>query len=275
MRIGGLVGTGLYGHEDVNDVIADMSRMVRENVGEMGLDDWSFSDDEITGGSLFGGSVEYLPNPSICIGVEFMPLSSEGGWDFRGEYSDPYEYWFERDNVDLEATGSLLSTYLLYRRPLGDGPVALRVGGGVDYVAGAKLGYDCDMYVEYWYDYEWVSDVAGGRDEIEMEGRATLEASGSGFGFHGRGGIEYQMTERFMVVADAALRLLEVKELELDDVGAWVDGESGEWVGMEEGKPLKWACDEYGNHYFSTEDGSKIGLDFGGLYLRLAAYLTF
>jgi hypothetical protein len=263
IRLGARLGGGFYGHDDVNDTIDDIARLYHE-----GGDDYapcSFTTDDLKGGLVFGVNGEYLLNENWCVGAEFMPLSSDGGYGYNETYEDAYEYWHEEDDVDLEGKGNLLSAYAVYRIPMGDGPFVWRFGGGVDYVFGAKLTFDERYYVEYDY---W-----GRPDRDDLIG-ANFEASGSALGFHGRAGVEYRVGDRFVLVADAALRFLKVDELEVDDVDMTVDGVSQEWPHMDEGETLKWT-EADGWYYFNTEEGKKIGLDFSGLYLTVGAFYTF
>jgi hypothetical protein len=270
IRLGARLGGGFYGHDDVNDTLDDVARLA-ESVCDDGYDGGcAFSSDDLQGGFLFAVNGEYLPNESWGIGAEFLPLSSDGGWNYHSTYEDDYGYWTEWDNVDHEAPGKLLSAYAVYRIPMGDGPLVLRLGGGIDYIFGAKLTYDADYYVEYSS-----RDARGARSGREtIEGRASFDASGSALGFHGRAGVEYQVAERFVLVGDAALRFLKVDELEVDNPRTEMDGEPGAWDDMEEGEPLKWIATPYSVRY-NTVDGKKIGLDFSGLYLTVGAFYTF
>ena len=265
-RVGGVLGISTQAHGDVNGVIDDTHEMWDDAFGTGGYYEEShFSADELGGGLVIGAQAEYLISDNVGLGMEFLPLSSSGGWDASYTYWDEYE-WFTMDwNADLEATGKLVSAYGFYLMPMGDA-LSLRFGGGLDYIFGGKLEYGELMRMED--DYSW------------FEGAAQFEATGSGLGFHGLVGVEYQIGDSFLIVGDAAYRVVKISELEVQDAFVSWESVNEDWEGMREGGVLQWVHyeDEYGedHYYFSTEDdGEKVGLDFGGLYLKLGAFFCF
>lgn len=258
-RVGGVLGISTQAHGDINGTIDDTHEMWDYGCEADYYDECCFDANELGGGLVIGAQVEYLIRDNLGFGMEFLPLSSTGGWDAYFSDWDDYGAHLD-DNTDLQATGKLVSAYGFYLMPMGDA-LSLRFGGGLGYILGGKLEFDELMHIEY--------------DGEEDEASRQFEATGSGFGFHALVGAEYLIGDSYMIVGDAAYRVVKINELKVQDTS---DSTSrGDWGGMEEGEVLQWVRDEeYGGGYFSTEDdGEKVGLDFGGLYLTLGVFYCF
>ena len=249
-------------HGDVNGTLDDTHEMWDAYGGSGFFDEYHFTANELGGGLVIGAQAEYLITDNLGLGMEFLPLSSTGDWDADVSYSDEYGWILVDQSGDFQATGKLVSAYGFYLMPMGDA-LSLRLGGGLDYILGGKLEFDQLVRIEDEYDV--------------LEGRGQFEATGSGFGFHALVGAEYLISDSFLIVGDAGYRVVKINELEVQD--ASVSGSRDDWEGMEEGGVLQWVHDEdeYGEgYYFSTEDdGEKVGLDFGGLYLTLGVFYCF
>jgi hypothetical protein len=268
VRVGVFSGAGMQDHEDLNGTInhwVDYFHWIGEmpHVSSMDLDEY-----ELAGGVVFGGHAEYVVIDNLAVGVEFMPLSSDGGYDVD------LDTYHERHDVnvtssrdsDIEATARLVSVYGIYFLPMGGGPVALRLGGGVGYLFGAKLTVDYRSV--FVYDRDW-------DEPLTMAG--SLEASGSAVTVHGLVGAEYRATDRLLVCANVGYRVASIDELEVDRVDSW-EG-SYTFHNVHEGEPLRWhrydgSGDPSGGE-FSTEEGSIIDLDFSGFYLALSLAFSF
>jgi hypothetical protein len=267
VRVGAFLGTGWPEYEDVNGTINDLAAYFQEATDWPGYTDHHFDTDELGGGWVFGGWAEYLVTDNLALGVEFMPLSSDGGFDYGYAYDyDDGESVYSvgvAGDADYEATAGLMSIYGLYLLPMGDTPVTLRLGAGLGYLSGASL--TMDFVTRYTVDLQ----------EIEMWSE-NLKASGSAAAFHGLVGAEYEVTDHLLLCANAVYRKASVDELEVENV----EGDEYGWFSaLEKGETLKWhryEVDEAQWAYeFSTEKGDNIGLDFGGFYLTVSAAFVF
>jgi len=261
LRLGGSAGVAMCEQEDVNVIMDDLE------------DSWSawevdWGDSELRSALLGGAYAEYLINENWVVGAEFLRLSSSSGYDWyletSGNPDDPNGSITDVD-VSCGAAGNLASLYGVYRFPLGDSPVALRLGAGAGYLFGAKFDMDFGIYRE--------GPVGPGGDTT-LVWRADLEASGSTVAFHGLVGAEYEFTDHLFVSANFAYRVASVVELEVDDISASINGVPDESWDIEEGSILRWYNGEMGT-YFSTVEGDKVGLDFSGLHVTLSVAYVF
>ncbi len=261
LRLGGSAGMAMCEQEDVNVIMDDLE------------DSWSawevdWGDSELRSALLWGAYAEYLINENWVVGAEFLRLSSSSGYDWyletSGNPGDPNGSITDVD-VSCGATGNLASLYGVYRFPLGDSPVALRLGAGAGYLFGAKFDMDFDIYRE---------GPVGPGEDTTLVWQADLEASGSTVAFHGLVGAEYEFTDHLFVSANFAYRVASVVELEVDDISASLNGVPDESWDIEEGDILRWYNGEAGT-YFSTVEGDKVGLDFSGLHVTLSVAYVF
>lgn len=257
VRLGGTVGVAMSRQEDLNETIEDT---------EGGFGYWAvtWQDSKLRGGSIMGGFAEYLASENWIIGAEFLRLSSSGGYD-----------WFtggdHASDVGYDAIGNLASVYVVSRLPLRDSPVALRLGAGVGYLFNARFKEDYDFYAEQ------PSSAESGRDRTSAW-RTDFEATGSAFAFHALVGAEYELTDALFLSVDIAYRVASIDELRVDSISTTLNGIPNDthWLNgdIEEGKILRWD-----NHYeapsFSTTEGDKVGLDFGGLHFTLSVAYAF
>jgi len=250
LRLGGSAGMAMSEQEDLNGIMDDL-----EDFWSAWEVDWG--DIELRSVLLGGVYAEYLINENWVIGAEYLRFSSSSGSDWYLETSGS-----TRDvDVSCGAAGDLASVYGAYRFPLGDSPVALRLGAGVGYLFGAKFDMDFSVYQE-------------GHVGPSLVWQADLEASGSAVAFHGLVGAEYEFTDNLLVSANLAYRVASVADLEVDDISASIDGVPDESWDIEEGDILRWYNGEMGT-YFSTVEGDKVGLDFSGLHVTLSVAYVF
>jgi hypothetical protein len=274
-------GAGSYSIEDVNDFMASKGRYIRDyeeywDDPYYGVDA-SFNAEDLEGGAVFAGAVEYGLTNQFSVGVELLPLSSSGDYSWLLEMWDEYyyEYWEVRESFDAEAKAKLVSLYGVYNVPLGTTGANIRLGGGVGYLFGGTLELDWHGDVEYEY---WDRQ---GRQEEEWSG--SLEATGSGMAFHALVGIEYPIMPQLLLTGDVAYRFAAIDELEVDSVSRnneYLDAHPAE-DDTEVGEVLKWV-DYHGDieesewlPVFSTGRGSDVGLDFSGLYFTLGIAYVF
>ena len=258
IRAGLLLGYGISDQEDVNRPINDIADDIRRD-NDADQDYWSVDGDELGGGLVYGGFAEYRIVDNLVVGAEFIPLSSDGGLDFFAEYEDNGFDLTQNNNLGIETHAKLLSAYGAYLLPISDGPVMLRLGGGVGYLAGAELEMDYDFSLE-----------GGPQDE---SGHESLTASGSAVAFHAFAGAEYRVMDHLIICANASYRVASVDELEVDKVVAVESEEFSAFEYVDEGEILKWK--DGNTNEFSTEEGDNIGLDFGGFYFTVSAAFTF
>ena len=255
LRLGGSAGMAMSEQEDLNGIMDDL-----EDFWSAWEVDWG--DIELRSALLGGAYAEYLINENWVVGAEFLRLSSGSGSDWYLETTGS-----TRDvDVSCGATGNLASVYGAYRFPLGDSPVALRLGAGVGYLFGAELDMDFSVCHE--------GHVGSGSGDTTLVWQADLEASGSAVAFHGLVGAEYEFTDNLLVSANFAYRVAPVADLEVDDISASIDGVPDESWDIEEGDILRWYNGEMGT-YFSTVEGDKVGLDFSGLHVTLSVAYVF
>ena len=254
LRLGGCAGVAMCEQEDLNGIMDDL---------EAFWSDWDIAlgGVELRSALLGGACAEYLINENWVVGAEFLRLSSSSGYDWYLESTGTTDV-----DVSCGATGNLASVYGVYRFPLGDSPVALRLGAGVGYLFGAKSEMDFGVYQERL-------DGSGSRDST-LVWQADLEASGAAVAFHGLVGAEYEFTDNLLFSANFAYRVASVVELEVDDIGASINAVPDETWDIEEGETLRWYNGEMGT-YFSTEEGDKVGLDFSGLHVTLSVAYVF
>lgn len=257
LRVGGSVGMGMCEQDDLNDTIDD-----QEDFYTLWEIDWD--DSELSGALQVGAYAEYLINDNWIVGAEFLRLSSSGGYDW-------YDDSFGTTDVDsdYDAAGNLASVYGAYRFALGDSPVTLRLGAGVGYLFGVTFELDYDAYQ--------VLDL-GPDDDDTLAYQTDLKATGSTVAFHGLIGAEYQLTDSLLLSANVAYRVGSINELEVDEFSATVNGAPNDFWDIERGEILRWYNDEIDDDEwttsFSTREGDRVGLDFGGLYFTLSvAYL--
>jgi hypothetical protein len=218
-----------------------------------------WDEDELRRAGLAGAYVEYLMGETWVVGAEFLRLSSSGGYDWLVDWDfDPSAS--TEVNVSYTAAGNLASVYGAYRFPLGDSPLAVRLGAGVGYLFGAEFRMD--------YSYR---DLYGVFTEHERE--AELKAAGSAAAFHTLAGVEYEPTERLLFSANISYRVASIDELKVDDLTATRDGEPDEasWR-IEEGEILRW---DSGRHSLSTLEGEEMNLSFSGFYYTLGIAYVF
>jgi hypothetical protein len=275
-------GAGSYSIDDVNDFMGSKGHYLHDF--EVYMDDpyyydvnTAFSSDDLEGGALLSGAVEYGLTDQLSVGVEFLPLSASGGYNWRIEVWDEYyyEYYVFRQGLDAEASANLVSLYGVYSVPLGSTGASIRLGGGAGYLFGGTLALDWHGDFDYTY---W--DRQGRQDE---EWSGSLEATGSGMAFHALVGIEYPIMPQLLLTGDVAYRFAAIDELEVDKVRR-----NNESMGVhpvedetEEGEVLKWV--DYNGDFdetewvpvFSTGAGSEVGLDFSGLYFTLGIAYVF
>lgn len=263
-RFGGLLGAATAHHHDLNETIDDYGDIISPGVG-------SWQEEEVGGGPVWGFFGEYLATDRFAVGAEFLRLSGNGGFDWSFyEYDYYYEYYMSvREDVVYEASTSAVSIYGVYRLPMRDSPVSLRFGAGIGYLLDAKFEMNVLSRLAY---STW--SASEDRQETYVF-QADIEASGSGPTFHGLVGAEYQVTDHFLLMANASYRIARVDELEVDAVNAQEDGVPVDWwLDVEEGEILRWYVGEAGAE-FSTSEGEEVGLDFGGLQLTVRAAYTF
>ncbi|MFH1688780.1 MAG: outer membrane beta-barrel protein [Candidatus Eisenbacteria bacterium] len=258
-RVGGLLGRGLGGQEDLNMTI-DESGMG----GIWRQDESGRNADHIEGMLTRGLSAEYLISDRFGVGAEFVWFSGGGGYDWFISIEDEYGWWWIEADADYAPTATVASLYGIYRLPLGDTGVSLRLVAGVGYLHGtfAHAFYGRDRYVEYdGWEYEVVLDE-------------RIETSGSGGAFHCGLGAEWNLTDELLVTACATFRKAQIDRLEVDEFRTTENGVPYEAWGINEGEVLRWARDEWGG-YFSTEDGGPVELDFGGMQLTVGIAQVF
>ena len=257
LRLGGSGGMAMSEQEDLNGIMDDL-----EDFWSTWEVDWG--EIELRSVLLGGAYAEYLINENWVVGAEFQRLSSSSGSDWYLETAGTRGSTRDVD-VSSGAAGNLASVYGVYRLPLGDSPVALRLGGGVGYFFGAKFDMDFSVSQE--------GQIGPGGDTT-LVWHADLEASGSNVAFHGLVGAEYEFTDNLFLSANFAYRVVAVTELEVDNVSASVNGVPDESWDIEEGDILRWYDGEMGT-YFSTVEGDKVGLDFSGLHVTLSVAYAF
>ena len=258
LRLGGSAGVAMSEQEDMNGIMDDLE----DSWSDWGVD---WGDSELRSALLGGAYAEYLINENWVVGAEFLRLSGKSGYDWYLEVvSTPDDPIGSTTDVDVgsAATGNLASVYGVYRFPLGESPVALRLGAGVGYLFGAKFDMDFSVRRE--------GDVGPGSGESTLD----LEASGSTAAFHGLVGAEYEFTDNLLVSVNFAYRAASVAELKVDDFSASLDGVPDESLDIEEGDTLRWYNDGT-VPYFSTVEGDKVGLDFSGLHVTLSVAYIF
>lgn len=257
LRVGGSLGMGMCEQGDLNDTIDD-----QEDFYTLWDIDWD--DSELRSALQVGVYAEYLISDTWIVGAEFLRLSSSGGYEWYDDSS-----WTTDMDSDYDAAANLASAYGAYRFALGDTPVTLRLGGGVGYLFGATFELDYDIYQ--------VLDFGPGDDDT-LAYQTGLKATGSAAAFHGFVGAEYQLTGSFLLSANVAYRVGSINELEVDEFSATVNGAPNDSWDIERGEILRWyngGIDEGElTSRFSTREGDRVGLDFGGLYFTLSvAYL--
>lgn len=260
LRLGGSVGMAMSEQEDMNGIMDDLE----DSWSDWGVD---WGDSELRSALLGAAYAEYLIDENWVVGAEFLRLSGSSGYDWYLEVvatpDDPVGSTTDVD-VGSAATGNLASVYGAYRFPLGDSPVALRLGAGVGYLFGAKFEMDFDIYRE--------GHVGPG--DTTLVWHADIEASGSTVAFHGLVGAEYEFTDNLFFSANFAYRVASVVELEVDYSSASLNGVPDESWDIEEGDALRWYNGEM-ESYFSTVEGDKVGLDFSGLHVTLSIGYVF
>ena len=262
VRVGAFIGTAISEHDDLNTTISDWGTQYREGMDGLGIADADFGEDEMGEGMVFGGHAEYVGTGNFGICAEFTPLSSKGGFDYAFSHdSDPV--FSGRGEAEYKASAYLISVSGIYLIPVGDSPLALRLGAGAGYLFGARITVEAEQVytdnttgTERWYP--------------------SLKASGSAVAFQGFAGAEFRVTDGLLLCANAAYRAASVDELEVDEAY----GESASWFGdLRQGGTLKWHSYELGGgasaSEFSTEEGSNIGLDFSGFYLTVSVAYPF
>ena len=251
LRLGGFVGMAMSVQEGLNATMDD----VEESLSHLEAD---WDDTELRSARLVGAYVECLISENWVVGVEFLPLSSSGGYDWHVDWDfDPLA---STDvGVDYDVTGNVASVYGAYRYPLGDSPVALRLGAGVGYLFGAQFEMDYSYRDEYEY---WTVLVR----------EADLKASGSAVVFHGLAGVEYGPIGNLLFSANIAYRTASIDELKVDDFSVTRNGAPERTWSIEEGGILRW---DSGRHSFSTQEGEKVALDFSGLHYTLSVAYVF
>ncbi len=257
-RVGGLFGVAMADHEDLNETIDG----AEEFWTQWGVD---WNDNNVGGGLALGIFAEYLVNDRFAVGAEFMRLSGSGGYN----WSDAHDFGSTDVDVGYAATGNIASSYGVYRLPLGDSPVTLRLGAGAGYFFGAE--FELDFSVRQ--TFEEPGGLGGSRDSTFV-GQTDVEASGSGGAFNGLFGAEYHLTDQLIMMASASYRIARVDELEVDEASSRENGMPVDtWWDLEEGETLKWYNEN--GVYFSTEEGDNVGLDFGGLQLTVSVAYAF
>jgi hypothetical protein len=279
VRIGAAFGYGAYAVEDINDFMDGTGEYWLDAEQELEAEDLdvSFSSEELGGGLVIAGTVEYAVTSQVGVGLEIVPLSTSGefSWDFEEVIGSGGETIGAGERCDIEARATLVSLYGVYRVPLGNTGTALRLGGGAGLLFGGKLESDHRGYLE-------VTDLPDASVRQHEDWTESLEATGSGMAFHALVGIEYPIAPQIILTGDVAYRFASISELEVDSVST--DDEfdlGGIHYEAEEGKVLKWT--DYDGHFdfedwpprFRTDRGSEVELDFGGLYVTLGIAYVF
>ena len=255
LRLGGTAGIAMSEQEDLNVIMDDLKEFWSAWEVDLG-------DSELRSVVFGGVYAEYLVNENWVVGVEFLRLSSSSGYDWYLETTDSTT----DADASYDATGNLASVYGVYRLPLGDSPVALRLGAGMGYLFGAEFAMDFGVYRE--------GRVEPGSRDTTLAWQADLRASGATVAFHGLVGAEYEFTDNLFFSVNFAYRVASVAELEVDDSSASLNGVPDESWDLEVGNTLRWYNGETGT-YFSTVEGDKVGLDFSGLHIALSIAYVF
>jgi hypothetical protein len=278
VRIGASFGYGAYSLDDINDFIDGTGEYWRDAEHELEAEeiDVGFSSEELGGGLVISGTVEYAVTDQISVGLELVPLSTSGefSWDFEEVMAGGEGSIGAGERCDIEARATLVSLYGVYRVPVGNTGASLRLGGGAGLLFGA-LESDHRGFLE-------VTDAAGAAGREREDWTENLEATGSGMAFHALVGIEYPIAPQVVLTGDVAYRFASIAELEVDSVSTNDELDlGGIYYETEEGKVLKWS--DYDGDFgfddwaprFRTDRGRDVELDFGGLYLTFGIAYVF
>lgn len=274
VRIGASFGYGAYAVEDINDFIDGTGDYWRDVEHEVEGADVSFSSEDLGGGAAIAATVEYMITNQISVGMELVPLSTDGEYTWRWEEWYYEESIYAREHCAFEARANLVSLFGIYRVPLGATGASARVGAGAGYLFSGTFESDYSGYVDYAHG-------GAGTVRQEEEWSGSLEASGSGMAFHALVGAEYPIGPQLVLTGDVTYRFASIEELEVDRVSLQDEFETGPiHPDSDEGKVLRWT--DYGGVLdedawpprFRTDRGSDVAVDFSGLYITFGiAYI--